>query len=183
MPKPPVAISRIVFIDLYVNQKKSGLEIARFFGIGRTTVSRYIKRYGLEPRTISEVRENKYWGPSEKQIRALTDFTATHKGEKSPVYKNGHINTQGYRVIKRNGRYYKEHRWVMMQAIGRNLRKDEDVHHKNGNKLDNRLANLQLLTKSEHSKLHWSRLHRRAIQSRKIKERRRANNWSTKKRS
>lgn len=63
----------------------------------------------------------------------------------------GCVDTVGYRVIYVGGRRVREHRYVMEQMIGRRLDPREVVHHKNGNKLDNRPANLQLMTWAQHS--------------------------------
>ena len=50
---------------------------------------------------------------------------------------------------------------VMEQFLGRPLLREEHIHHKNGNKLDNRIENLQIMSNSEHLKLHhkkWNKL-------------------------
>ena len=61
----------------------------------------------------------------------------------------------GYKIILLpNGEHIKEHRYVMEQHIGRKLSEKEIVHHKDGNKLNNNIDNLEVMSASEHSTLH-----------------------------
>ena len=50
--------------------------------------------------------------------------------------------------------YVAKHRLVLEQKLGRMLKEDEVAHHINGNKLDNRAENIELMSFSEHSRYH-----------------------------
>ena len=47
-----------------------------------------------------------------------------------------------------------EHRFVMDELMGGELRDDEVVHHINGDKLDNSIGNLMAMSRSAHMTLH-----------------------------
>lgn len=75
----------------------------------------------------------------------VTDEDVRRKAEKG----RGCVNPAGYRQISVDGHIVLEHRLVMSQAIGRELLEHESVHHKNGNRADNRLENLELWSKRQ----------------------------------
>ena len=75
----------------------------------------------------------------------------------NPKYKRKRIAPNGYARIRKDNKEYDEHRLLMETILGRKLEFNEVVHHINGDKTDNRVENLQVLTRAEHLKAHKSK--------------------------
>ena len=96
-------------------------------------------------------------------LSCRTSFrNSTQKGENHNNWKGGEIVTsEGYiRIYSPNHPnsrfgYVLKHRLVIEAKIGRYLREDEIVHHKNHVKSDNRIENLVILSNSQHSTHHY----------------------------
>jgi hypothetical protein len=72
-----------------------------------------------------------------------------HVGGAETKMGKGAIHHSGYRYIQYGGKSVAEHRLVMELMIGRALRPNENVHHKDGDRLNNEPSNLELWVKRQ----------------------------------
>lgn len=121
----------------YKEEKLSIPEIAKQCEVTFMTIARWLDRFG---------------------IRKMKSFGISRRGSKAGYWKGGRYkdNTSGYVWIftpdhssctKRG--YVLEHRLVMEKFIGRYLRGNEIIHHKNKIKDDNRVKNLEIIVLGE----------------------------------
>ena len=77
-----------------------------------------------------------------------------YSGEKNPNWRGGKsLDKFGYPIQSVKGVFRFKHRIIMEKHLGRRLSKEEVIHHINGNKMDNRIENLKILTQGEHCRI------------------------------
>lgn len=168
-------VDKDTLYELYVIRGKPMYEISKDLGISVGSVYNYIHKYGITPRTTKEnfnmLKNNGWKYPIEARKRIskahkgkkVTDNTRKKMSESAKVGGIGHKKKRcdGYIAIyfpdhpqsNKDG-YIMEHDLVMECIIGRHLKDDEVVHHKNKIRNDNRKENLELMTFKEHAALH-----------------------------
>ena len=114
--------------------------------------------------------------PGCEEFAAIGDLCSLHNGLEifdEDSYLQAHVckpigyirlNTTGYKDIKvSKTKWSPEHRFVMENKIGRSLKRNEEVHHINGDRTDNSIENLELWSSSHPvgqrvvDKLVWAR--------------------------
>lgn len=112
-------------------------EIAKECKVGITTISRWAARF---------------------KIREIRLYKGSRKGPQNPFWGGGRYkdHTSGYIWVyspehpsRTKKGYVLEHRLIMEKFIGRYLRQNEIIHHKNKIKDDNRLKNLEVIVLGE----------------------------------
>lgn len=167
-------IDEKILRDLYINQRLTMKQISEVLGVAVGKVFKYMKKYNIESRKYTEEwrrrisesnkgRSSPLKGThlSEEAKKKMSDF---HKGRYvHPSEFGGHSKKRndGYIYVycpehpksSKDG-YRMEHILIMEKHIGRYLKDDEVVHHKNHIRDDNRVENLQVMTFKEHAALH-----------------------------
>ena len=64
------------------------------------------------------------------------------------------ITAKGYSRISVGGRQVMEHVYIWEREHGRRVPPGHDIHHIDGDKLNNKIDNLRLVTKLEHKRIH-----------------------------
>lgn len=106
-------------------------------------------------------------------------YTHLTHGDKNSCWRGGRIIcNNGYIKISKSDHpfcdcdgYVLEHRLVMEKKLGRYLRPDEIVHHRDGNVQNNTEDNLELMSQSDHMKLEITRIKRDPVNGRFVSKR------------
>ena len=170
MNKPKLSESTLK--RLYIDERKPLREVARAVDRSESTVLRYFGIYGIKTRPRNQRKGIRHTAKAIEKMkiaRAKQVFTAetrkkmslAGRGKPKPYFpkrrKSGgkpgnryiHLWMPDHPMATKGGYIY-EHRKIMSEVLGRNLKSSEIVHHINGIRDDNRPENLVLTTRVEH---------------------------------
>ena len=127
-------------------QAGSCRELARWLGVHHSTLRGHLIKAGIDLRTgYRAPKKVRYYGKDHYNWKGGIQM---HSSGYIMEYAPDHPDATG------NKGYVLQHRLVMERSLGRYLLPTELVHHKNGDKQDNHLENLEIKTRSTHMKLH-----------------------------
>jgi len=137
-------VSKKVLHELYIEQEKPLVEIAKMFEATHHTVKNLLKEYEIPIRTA-------------KEVTVLKIQQGKVSGSNHPSWKGGkwkdhqgyvHIKMPDYPRARKDG-YIREH-FVVWEAYNGEIPEGYHIHHLNGIKDDNRIENLCAMPSKNH---------------------------------
>jgi len=133
----------------YVEKGRSAIDMSEECGVHFDTIYKRLKEHNIPRRTIKEATNlsDKYGFKGRDHPRWNESIVPyyTHSRDNYVCWSHNWDNTRDHVFV---------HRLIAVAEYGIDAVKGKEVHHKNGIKWDNRPDNLELLTSSEHTKLH-----------------------------
>ena len=158
-------------IRMYLNEKMSSTDISKKAGVSSVQVLRILRSNDIDVRSLSEGKMLSHSKPSTRMKLSIAssnrrlsdeskDKLRKRTGERNHNWKGGlTLSSQGYLQFtnsKGNGEHSGKllHVLIAEWTYNRKVKKGEHVHHIDGNKLNNDPHNIELISASEHAKLH-----------------------------